>query len=355
MKNRIKFCLMDLKNYIPMHRFLFLVCLIFVFSCQKKENEQTNEPITMSGEAYGSTYQIVYYSYGKDLNAEIEEIMNEFDKSVNTYIDDSYLSKFNKSEHGAKADKMLLEMFSISKQFNTTTQGYFDPTVSGLSDLWGFSKKGFKNSPKQQQIDSTLATVGLQNVFAHTDSLSKNDKRITLNFNSMTGYVNDKIAEFLDSKKVENYLIEIGGEILAKGKKPDGTNWKVGIDKPVENLEDREIMAVVSLENQSMATSGNYRKFFVDEKTGQKIVHTMNPKTGKPEASNLLSASVIAKTCAEADAVATATMAMGLEKAKAFAKDRNDLKFYLIWNDENGDLKTENFHVFPIEEREKNQ
>lgn len=322
-----------------MNKFFFFAILFLIISCIKeKPKEIVSEPTVFQGKAYGSTFRITYYSYGKDLNADIENLMNEFDKSVNTYKDNSYLSILNKSTTGAPADPMLIDLLNISRGLNVRTKGYYDPSIQPLSDLWGFSKEGPKHSPNQFQIDSVKRFTGLQQFHVKNDSVFKADPRAALSFNAITGYINDRIANFLDSKMVENYLIEIGGEILAKGKKPDGSAWTVGIDKPTENSTQPELFASLQLNNEALATSGNYRKFYMNE-NGRKIVHTMNPLTGNPEITHLLSASVIAPTCAEADATATALMAMGLENAQKYAEERKDIKFFLIW--ENSENKTE--------------
>ncbi|MDO5656538.1 MAG: FAD:protein FMN transferase [Flavobacteriaceae bacterium] len=324
-----------------------LLIFIFFLSCEKKEktdNSIAETPQIIEGNAYGSTFKIVYYSHGKDLNPEIEKIMQEFDASVNTYIEDSHLSRFNQSKKGSFADPMMIELFDLSRQLNTKTNGFFDPSVAGLSVLWGFSKEGAKNAPTQIQVDSVLKFTGLQHAQLLNDSLIKKHPSFSLNFNAITGYVNDKIGQYLDSRKVDNYLIEIGGELLAKGIKPDSTYWSVGIDKPVENAE-QQLFATLNLKNEALATSGNYRKFYLDEQ-GRKIVHTINPKTGMPQTTTLLSATVIAKTCAEADATATALMAMGLEKAQEYVSNRTDLKFFLIWSDDVGEYQSKTYNGF---------
>lgn len=335
-----------------MYRLMILFLMTaFILGCEKekKDDIQENEAMIMEGEAYGSTFRIVYYSYNKSYNDEIQEILEEFDHSVNTYIPTSILTKFNESEKGSKADRMLLDLVRISKNFHTMSEGYFDPSVSPLSDLWGFSSKGIKNYPSPEQVDSVMQFIGLENIFVEKDSLGKNDSRVALSFNSITGYVNDQVAKLLDEKKVESYLIEIGGEMIAKGKKPNGESWTIGIDEPIENASTRTLNSTLILDNEALATSGNYRKFHIDEATGRKIVHILNPKTGYPETSALLSATVIAPSCAEADAIATALMAMGLDKAIEYTKKRPDLKFYFISSDENGGFIGQAYQGFEVQ------
>lgn len=333
-----------------MYKFLSIISLFFlIMGCKKPETTPTEQqPIVMEGDAYGSTFRIIYYS--KDtLDTEIQEVLETFDHSVNTYIDNSVLTKFNQSTTGSHADKMLLELVKMSKKINQKTDGYYDPSVNPLSDLWGFSSKGIQHSPTRQQVDSVMQFVGLENVEVFEDSLAKKDPRLSLSFNAITGYVNDRVAELLDRKKVDSYLIEIGGEMIAKGLKPNNSSWTIGVDEPIENAKERKLNSILTLTNEAMATSGNYRKFHLDPETGQKIVHTMNPKTGYPEVSALLSASVIAPTCAEADATATALMAMGLEKAQAYINTRKDLKFYLIFNNAQGEFESKAYNGFQIQ------
>lgn len=318
---------------------------LVITSCNQK-NTNNNEPITLQGNAYGSTYSIIYY--GNDVNNGILKLLNEFDDSVNTYKENSYLTKFNNSEKGEIADKMFKDLVEISMKYNTKSNGYFNPSIEPLSELWGFSNRKIKNSPKKEQVDSVMQFIGLNHISIKNDSILKDDSRVKLSFNSITGYINDKVAEFMNENQIDNYLIEIGGEVYAKGNKPDNSEWRIGIDEPNENLEERKIKAVVSLKNEGLATSGNYRKFHIDEKTGEKIVHTINPTTGYAKSSKLLSATVIAKTTAEADAMATAIMAMGLDNAVSFIEKNKDLKCYLIWL-ENNEIKFKNYNGFEYE------
>lgn len=334
--------------------YIYCMTIFFLLGCSQKESEglQENPAMIMEGEAYGSTFRIVYYSYNKNYNEEIQEVLEEFDHSVNTYIPTSVLTQFNQSEKGGKADRMLLELFRISRNYHSISEGYFDPSISPLSDLWGFSSKGIQHYPSESEVDSVMQFIGLENIQVEGDSLSKNDARIALSFNAITGYVNDQVAKLLDEKHVESYLIEIGGEMIAKGKKPNGESWTIGIDEPIENANERTLNSILVLNNEALATSGNYRKFMIDEETGRKIVHILNPKTGYPEISALLSATVIAPTCAEADAIATALMAMGLEKAIEYTEKRPDLKFYFISSDENGEFVNQAFQGFEAQTAE---
>ncbi|MGI9527513.1 MAG: FAD:protein FMN transferase, partial [Weeksellaceae bacterium] len=294
------------------------------------------------------TYSIIYYSEDENYNDDIQSLLNEFDNSVNTYRDDSYLSRFNASEQESEGDPMLLELIEISKTFNKKTDGYFDPSVEPLSEVWGFSKEGLKNQPTKNQIDSVMQFVGMDHVKIEGNTLIKNDPRFKLSFNSITGYINDKIATFFNERNVRNYMIEIGGEVYAHGQKSDESLWTIGIDEPTTDGK-REVKTIVQLKNEALATSGNYRKYHIDESTGEKIVHTINPTTGYAKASEILSATVIAPTTGEADAIATALMAMGYEKATDFINKNEDLKFYLIWVNKQNEIQHKGFNGFEYE------
>ncbi|MXV38747.1 FAD:protein FMN transferase [Flavobacteriaceae bacterium Ap0902] len=329
-----------------------LFVILFCVSCKNEhksvDDDKILEPIVMQGNAYGSTYSIQYYN-DANLNKGISDLLNQFDDSVNTYKENSYLSYFNKSEKGSPGDDMLLEIITIAQEVNQSTQGYYEPSVEPLSELWGFGNKEMENIPDRKQIDSVMQFVGMQHVNLKKDSILKDDPRLKLSFNSMTGYINDKIAAYLNQNKVKNYLIEIGGEVYASGKKPNNTLWTIGIDEPNDNSNQRKILTAVTLDNEALATSGNYRKYHVNPETGEKTVHTINPITGEATASDILSATVIAPSCAKADAIATSLMAMGYEKAKAFIKNNPDLKFYIIRLD-NNEIQQETFNGFELKQ-----
>lgn len=237
---------------------------------------------------------------------------------------------------------------SISEKIYLESGGAFDPSVFPLIEGWGFFKK--MDTPlNKSDVDSILQFVSFESgryysakiVDKHV-AFSKNDPRFKLDFNAIAqGYSVDVLGEFLKKRKHTNFYIEIGGEILVSGKNREGSRWKIGIDTPSESNtgsgEKREISGVVNVSNRAVATSGNYRNFY--EKDGKKYAHTLNPKTGFPVEHNLLSATVIANTCAEADAYATVMMVLGLEKSKAFMNNHHDLECILIYSDDFGETK----------------
>lgn len=327
-------------------KYISLILGFVLLSCQKESNikyrsvEKDNHRREIFGDAYGSTFGIVYYSE-IDFSDEIVTILDDFDQLTNTYVTNSDLTQWNKSSKGFQ-NKKLYNLAQEAYTYYQKTEGYFDPTVTPLMQLWGFNAKEIKNKPQQAQIDSVMQFVGFEKIKFSPSYVEKKHPQTQLSFNAMTGYVNDQIGTFFKEKNVQNYLIEIGGEILAHGKKSDGKLWQIGIDNPVEGSVNSGYGLVIPLDNEALATSGNYRKFI--EIDGEKIVHTMNPKTGKPKQSPLLSVSVLASSCSEADATATALMAMGLEKAIKYL-EKYPVKAYLIW-DEQGKWKQKNFNDF---------
>ncbi|MGQ1928760.1 FAD:protein FMN transferase [Ornithobacterium rhinotracheale] len=316
--------------------------LLLNVGCNKK-TESTEPTLRYAkGDAFGSTYGIQYYS-DKDLSDEIVKALTFFDDKISTYKSGTDVERFNQSEKGTAVDSIVIDLWKQCQDFNQKTDGYFDPTVQPLSNLYGFKKAKIHNKPSRAQVDSVMQFVGIAKTAVRNDSILKNDTRTELVFNAITGYINDYVAHILDQAGVKSYLVEIGGEIRAKGKKEDGNTWVVGVDVPKSG--DQDLFTTVPLDNESLATSGNYRKFHILD-NGDKVVHTMNPIDGTSGISNLLSATVIAPTAAEADATATALMAMGLDKAKAYAQNRKDLKFLLIWTDDKGEFQSEKFNNF---------
>ncbi len=327
-------------------------------SCVPTENKQevTVEPARIQGEAQGSTYSIVYFPDGDSLvKTDIDSILTDIDFSLSAWEPSSLINALNQADsteivfddyHGYFTD-----MVKYSREVYTATDGVFDPTIAPLVNAWGFGFSG-KESMNQQKVDSLLQWVGFtyENIrlsrFDDRNSLDpkrvlvKKNRNIQFDFNSIAqGYSVDVLAKYLEVKNVSNYLIEVGGEMLAKGAKPNGDLWKVGIDKPIEDAAERELTATIELKNEAIATSGNYRKFYVED--GVKYSHTLDPKTGYPVRHNLLSATVIADKCWKADAFATAFMAMGVERTQQFLQKNPEIKLevYLIF-DNNGNYET---------------
>ena len=288
--------------------------------------------------AFGTTFSIIYYSSRSvEINNAIDSILRSIDTNFSTYNLNSTVSVLNSKIDSLQVDEDFKEVFLKSKEVWEKTEGSFDPTAGILVNFWGFGPKKKSNYIHQSSIDSLMKYVGFEKVSMVDCLVKKEHSAIYLDFNALAkGYALDKIGVFLKKRGINNYLIEIGGEILAGGDK-NGLPWRIAIDKPIENKFD-EILALVKLTDEALASSGNYRKFYKDSK-GVKRVHTMNPLTGYPETNNLLSVSVIAKTCMEADAYATAFMVMGLNKSINFINKNKNLETLLVWQGKNHEFK----------------
>lgn len=308
--------------------------MFFITAC--KQEEKINET-KLQGLVFGTTYHITYLD-AADYQKSIDSLFHLVNKSLSTYIPTSDISKINKGDSTVVIDDLFLEVFQKSKRIYIETDGYFDPTVCNLVNAWGFGYKKEKKDLDTLQVNELMKQVGLDKVNLKGRNIQKQFKEACLDFNSIAkGYGIDIVGRFLESKNVTNYLVEIGGEIRAKGKNSRDKYWKVAIDDP--NADGtRSVSRFIELNNQSMASSGNYRKFRVS-KNGQKYVHTINPKTGFATESNLLSATVYgAVDCADVDAYATAFMAMGLEKSKEFLNKYPQIKAVLLYADKDGKI-----------------
>jgi thiamine biosynthesis lipoprotein len=309
---------------------LFLLYSVSLFS------QAIQEPIKIEGEAQGTTYHITYFDVqNRDFQPEIVQILKDFDLSVSTYIPNSIISRINSNEKNVIVDKYFKACFKKAKEVWENTNGAFDPTVYPLSNAYGFGP-GKKQKLEKRTVDSILQFVGFQRIALQGNTIIKEDPRVALDFNAFAqGYSVDVVSDFLNSKKIKSYIVEIGGEVYAKGRKPNGSNWTIGIEKPIDNKEtENPLKAIAKLENKAIATSGNYRRFIIED--GVKYVHHIDPKTGYPTKNNLLSASLFAKECISADAYATGVLVLGLEKAKVFLQQHPELQAYLIYSDDQG-------------------
>lgn len=316
-------------------KYCIILLFILFFNCSKWNKSSIKESY---GEIFGSTYFINYESKN-NYQISFDSIFNEINYSVNTYDKNSLLSKWNNSSgKKIKINKHLKELFLQSKKLYELSNGVFDPTVSLLVDFYGFGSKKKSNNPTSHQIDSILQFIGMQKIKLKNNQLIKINPNIQMDFNSIApGYTADLIGEFLESKKNTNYLVNIGGEIRARGKKNKNI-WKVGIENPKQKISEIKAIEKINLINHSLATSGSYRKFRID-KNGNKISHNINPKNGKADVSNLLSVTVITKKASHADGLATIGMVLGLKKSKEFYI-KNKIPAFLIY-EENKKLKTE--------------
>lgn len=319
-----------------MKKILLAFFSVFLLSCTQ-QNEKLQ---AIEGLAFGTTYHIQYYgSAPEEIQKGVDSVIDAINQSASTYIKDSDISRINNGDSTVVVDAFFKEVFKLSDRIHKESQGFFDPTVGVLRNAYGFGEENPLMNLDTQTLDSLMKFVGFHKVRLNDNgTIFKESPEIYIDFNAIAkGAGVDYVGKYLDSKDLTDYLIEIGGEILAKGQnKNKNSKWTVGIEKPDSELTDRSYEAAIQLENQALAASGNYRKFRVDETTGKKYVHTINPLTGSAEMSDVTSATVVAKTCAEADAYATALMAMGFEKAKKLLLENNKIDAYLTYLNEDG-------------------
>jgi thiamine biosynthesis lipoprotein len=291
-----------------------------------------------TGYAQGTTYSVIYFGDGTDHQYQIDSLLLAFDRVLSTYQESSYISKWNRGEAPATQPRMFTEVVSSAKQIEHATNGAFDITVSPLMKFW-FEKDWNVEKLDSTLVDSLMQFVGMDKIRMVDLAYTKEGSNIQIDVNAIAqGYSVDVVSRYLESEGVFNYLVEIGGEIRASGTKPNEEPWTVGIDKPAEGNLERELAMSVELKNRSLATSGNYRKFV--EINGQKFGHTLDPRTGFPAKTDVLSATVLANDCMTADAYATALMVLGYKDARKLIELDDSLDAILIYSDESGNINT---------------
>ena len=314
--------------------FLFLILMV---SCKNERPQKS----FFQGQAFGTTFSIQVYSINEiDFEKGIDSVLSKVNNSVSTYIPESDISKINSGNTTIIVDDIFIDNFNISAEVYEITGGFFDPTIGVLRNAYGFGDTNSIQEIDSLALDSMMKFVGFNKVkLTPENKIEKLYPEIYIDFNAVAkGYGIDLIGSYLDSKGVGNYLIELGGEILAKGKNIEkNKSWLVGIENINLSLDDKSYSSIIALENIAMATSGNYRKFRIDSLTGKKFVHTLNPITGSAAKSDITSATVLAPTCALADAYATAFMALGLKKSKAILKNINEIDVYFTYNNQNNE------------------
>jgi FAD:protein FMN transferase len=309
-----------------------------ISSCNFKVPVYSN----INGFIQGSTYSIVYDNR-KNLETEqlkqrVENILHDFDRSLSLYNDSSIISKINRNED-VVADSFFTEAFNKSARIFEMTDGAFDITVGPLVKAWGFGPDGHKTFTDAKR-DSLMKLVGMKKVSLVDGKVIKSDPHISLDLNAIAqGFSVDVVCRFFDKLGIKNYLVEIGGEVRAKGKKA-GKLWRIGIDKPVDNnmTPGQSLEAIIKITDKALSTSGNYRKFYIEN--GVKYSHEIDPKTGFPAKNSVLSASVIADDCAMADGMATAFMVMGKDRTIEFLSTHPEFEVFLVYSDEKGNFKT---------------
>ncbi|MDO4172146.1 MAG: FAD:protein FMN transferase [Prevotellaceae bacterium] len=287
-----------------------------------------------SGFIFGTSYNIIYQS-DNSLKKGIEQTLAEVDNSLSPFNKESVITAVNENRD-MKVDKMFADVYGLARQVYVDTDGAFDITVGPLVNAWGF---GFKSGtmPTDKEVDRIRGYVGMEKISLNGRTIEKQDPRTLLDCSAIAkGYGVDMVADYLKSQGIKNYMVEIGGEIAAKGHNANGNAWKIGVTKPTDDTlaVKQDIQAVLTMTDIAMATSGNYRNYYY--KNGKKYAHTIDPKTGYPVQHSILSTTVIADNCAKADAYATAFMVLGLNKAQKVLSRHNDIKAYIIYSDDKG-------------------
>ena len=307
--------------------FLLVLIVGTVIILQKQPPFRSNE-----GMVFGTVYKITY-QHNDDLHKEIKEVLMDVDNALSPYNKNSIISKINHNQD-TTLNEHFTHVFNLAQKISAETDGAFDISVAPLVNAWGF---GFKHSIeiKPETIDSIRQFVGYEKIRINNGKIVKEDDRLMLDCSSIAkGYGVDRVANFLKSKGVKHYMVDIGGEVSLKGKNSRMKTWRIGINKPIEDSLsiNQELQTILEISDIGMATSGNYRKFYY--KDGKKYAHTIDPRLGHPIQHNILSATVIASDCTTADAYATAFMVMGLEKSKAFCEEHPELNAYFICSGE---------------------
>lgn len=320
-----------------------LALFILLSAC---ESEKITEYLRLTGEAQGTTYAITYLdSQNRNFQPAVDSLLDELNLEISTYLNQSTISRFNRasdtihigfdpsltSSGPLPFNYHFVRNLRLSLEMHQLTREYFDPTVMPLVRYYGFGKGGPNpESIDPVAVDSLRQLVGLEKVRLEGSILFKDNPGVQLDFNAIgQGYGVDLVGQYLEKQGVTDYMVEIGGEVRARGQNPNGKAWTIGINTPKEGAAVTDFVATAELLNTSLATSGNYRKY-VDIQ-GKKYAHIINPETGYPEESNLLSVSVFAANCAKADALATGFLAMGLDKAYELALQLDGVEAYFIY------------------------
>ena len=326
--------------------FLVILALLALASCDNQPKK-----IILKGLAQGSYYAITYYDeQGRNFQREVDSIFRAVDRSVNLWVDSSVICKVNRNEE-VELDSIFVDNFRIAQEAARLSGGYFDPTISPIVAAWGFSAKT-GDSITPQLIDSLKQLVDYRKVRIENGKVVKENPAMQLDFNAIAqGYTSDMIASFLESRGISNYLVDTGGEIMAKGNKPDGKPWIVGIEKPADNWDSEQVVQTrIALHNKGLVTSGSTRKYV--ERNGKRYSHCINPKTGYPVEHQLLSATVLADNSVWADALASICMVMGMGRSLETIEAMDGVEAYYIFVNEEGELETfatEGFEALIIE------
>lgn len=303
--------------------FLALAAAIFsLCSCNRQEYRRSE------GIVWHTTYNIVYQS-SADLSDTITRAMRNVEMSLSPFQRNSLISKINSCEDDS-VDNLIAAVFTESQRINVASAGAFDPTVGPLVYIWGFGNESITAEPTQQAIDSCLALVGIADCRLVGNTITKKAPNTQFNFSAITkGFGCDEVARAIERNGCNNYMVEIGGEIALKGMNPNGEKWRVMVDAPIDTAAVvHERLAIIEVTDCGIATSGNYRNY--REGANGRYGHTISPTTGRPFASEILSATIIAPTAMTADALATASMAMPRDSAVSLIEAESCAALFVV-------------------------
>lgn len=311
-----------------MSRLAVVVMLISMFGCAQPASD---EYVRIEGVGIGTTYRIIARAQSDripEIKESVDRIFDEMTASMSIFDSTSLISRINRNETDS-TDMHIRMVLSLARSINAISYGMYDVTVAPLTKVYGFAGG---EAQAQPNIDSLLEFVGMDKVRVEEERIVKDDPRLQLDFNSIAkGYTVDCIASEIERLNIEDYMVEVGGEIACRGRNPRGSDWRIAVDSPYDGNMNPGVncQVIIAMSDRALATSGNYRRYYINNE-GQKIAHTINPKTGESVITNLLSATIIASTAAEADALGTMCMSLGLEGAKEIISDISGVDAYLI-------------------------
>jgi thiamine biosynthesis lipoprotein len=332
---------MKIKDFLKVLYPIILILLVFIVWKYRESKSPTLQMVEITGTTMGTiSYSIKYFNEtGQNYGKEIDSLLKVWNLSLSTYIPESEISRFNSGDSCFYFEsEYFFPVLQASLDVYEKSGGAFDPTVGPLVNAWGF---GTDKSmvPDSARVDSLKMLVGFHKISFDTEKVCKSIRGIKLDFSAVAkGNAVDRVADFLAAQGIKSILVEIGGEIVCRGTKTDGEPWRTAIEDPMVQVYERKILAVAELLDRAVATSGNYRNYYVRD--GKKYAHTIDPSTGYPVFHSLLSASVFADNCMVADAYATAFMVIGLDKAKLVLEKDDSLDAFLIYTKEDGSIAT---------------
>lgn len=332
---------MDWKNFLKRLYPLILILIVYLVWKYRQSDSSTLQMVELSGTTMGTIgYSVKYFNTdGTSYSSQVDSLLKIWNLSLSTYIPTSEISRFNAGVNCFDFEsEYFYPVLEASREVYEASEGAFDPTVGPLVNAWGFGPDK-SMVPDSTKVDSLIALVGYDKIQFDEQKVCKDIAGVKLDFSAIAkGYAVDVVANFLESKGIQNLLVEIGGELVCRGTKNDNIPWRTAIEDPSVKVYERKYLAVVNLKDRAVATSGNYRNYYVRD--GIKYVHTINPSTGYPISHKLLSASVFADDCMIADAYATAFMVLGVEKSKALLEQNPSIDGYLIYSGNDGEITT---------------